>query len=323
MVVRGGGVRLPDVTGRREHLQQTPETMLAEEVGGDETLFDQEPAEDDAGEEADEEEGLLLFSVAVHGQPDGAVVHQMMRPEVPVGDLAVEVVGEGVGGQALLPRLVQTDEVGDAELVAQVREDEVVEDFDVGADGVGKRDVLDQRDLLQDVLGLVAAVQAAVDHAQGDPIAVSEEHEGGHEQRLVDGADKRGEGRARVHGVGQVNGKEQVGLDPGGFQRGGIVEQVRLEIQLRIRELEQQVQAGRLRKRLALVGRQLAGRVELPDEVLRGRDGDAPVRGVAEGGEEAAGGVRQGLRAEGGKGGDDGLALVGGGGHGVLWWGVE
>ena len=37
-------------------------------------------------------------------QPDRAVLNLMVGPEVPIGDLPIEVIGKGIGTQTLLPR---------------------------------------------------------------------------------------------------------------------------------------------------------------------------------------------------------------------------
>ena len=75
-------------------------------------------------------------------QADGAVFDLVVRPEIPVGDLAVEVVGKCVGTEALLPGFVQTDEIRDTVIRMKVGKNEVVEDLSVGTDGVGPVDVL-------------------------------------------------------------------------------------------------------------------------------------------------------------------------------------
>ena len=67
----------------------------------------------------------------------------MLRPEIPVGDLAIEVVGERVGVETFLPSFVETDEIRDAEVCIEISENEVVEDFNVGTDRIGNRDILD------------------------------------------------------------------------------------------------------------------------------------------------------------------------------------
>ena len=141
-----------------EVLQQGLETVFAEEVGGDKAFLDKEPTEDDAGEQSDEEERLLLLGVAMLREAYGTAVHLVVRPEIPVGNLAVEVVGERVGAEAFLPGFVKADEVGDAELGVEVGENEVVEYLDVGADRVGAGDVLDECDLFQNVPGLLPFV---------------------------------------------------------------------------------------------------------------------------------------------------------------------
>ena len=147
MVVGRRGVGLLRVAGGSEVLQKRLEAVLAEQIGGDEPLLDEEPAEDDAGEEPDEEERLLLLGVAVLREADCAVVDQMVRPEIPVGDLAVEIVGEGVGAEALLPGGMEGDEVVNAEVGREIGQGEIVEDLDVGSDGVGEGDILDEGDL--------------------------------------------------------------------------------------------------------------------------------------------------------------------------------
>ena len=89
-----------------------------------------------------------------------------MCPEIPVGDLAVEIVRESVGAESLLPGLVEANKIRNAEVGIEVVENEVVENFDVRSDGIGEGNVLDERDLFEDITGLVALMEAAVNDAK-------------------------------------------------------------------------------------------------------------------------------------------------------------
>ncbi len=285
-MVIGGGFQ-------RKVFDQLFERAVAEEVGGNETLLDQEPAEDDAGEQPDEKEGFLLFRVAVLRQADGAAVHEVMRPEIPVGDFAVEVVGERVGAEATLPGFVKLIEAGDSEVGSEVCEGEIIEDLKMGADRIVEPDILDEGGLFQNVALGIAFVQTAVDDGERHGIAMPQEHERGHGQRLVDGAGDGGKVGAGVVAIRKLYSKKQVGVALGLLDSGGIIEKVAVGGEFGVGELEEQVEGGESLKGFALALGELLALIELIEERFGRGDGDVAVGNVAEGGEQPRCGLRK------------------------------
>jgi hypothetical protein len=76
----------------------------------DEVLFLEEPAEDEAREQADKAGGVALVLV---GLQIGGELDLRERPEIPVGQLAIEALVEQLDVEDLLPRSVEGVEVGD------------------------------------------------------------------------------------------------------------------------------------------------------------------------------------------------------------------
>ena len=85
-------------------------------------------------------------------------------------------------------------------------------------------DVLDQRDLAQHILVVIALVQAAVDDGNGEPSADLEQHHHRHGEDAVDLAGDTSELAACVVAIRQFDGDEDVGLKQGGLD-GLILEQ--------------------------------------------------------------------------------------------------
>ena len=67
-----------------------------------------------------------------------------------------------------------------------------MKDLKVGADRVGENDILDERDLVQHVLGLVALVQPAIDDGQRERVSMPEQEHRGHGEQAVHGAGNAG-----------------------------------------------------------------------------------------------------------------------------------
>lgn len=76
----------------------------------------------------------------------------------------------------------------------------------------------------------VALVEAAVDDCERYGVAVLQQQQGGHGQRFVEGAGHGREVGAGVVTVGQLGGEEEIGVDLGGLNGGGIVEKVAEEV---------------------------------------------------------------------------------------------
>ena len=198
VIIGGGKVRPGRIAGGREVLQQLFQPVFTEEVAGEQAFLLQEPAEDEAGEQADQEQGTLGIGVDLGRRYDLAVGDEVPGPEVPVGDFLVEAVVKRVGVEALLPGLVEGDEVVNGGEGVEVGEGEVVQNLDMGADGIGKTDILDQGGFFENVAFGLSFVEAAVDDGHGQGVAMAQEHECRHRQRLVDGAGDVGDGRAVV-----------------------------------------------------------------------------------------------------------------------------
>jgi hypothetical protein len=180
-----------------------------EEFLGDEALFLEEPAEDEAGEQADEPGGAAFLVV---GFEVGGELDLRERPEIPVGQLAVEAFVEQLDVEDLLPRGVEGVEVGDGLLlrVDEIGQRERGEDVEVAAMGLGEGDVPDEGGFFEDVLAVVELVPAAVDDGDGEAVAVFEDHHDGHGEEAVDLPGDGGEFAARVVAAFQLNGDEDV-----------------------------------------------------------------------------------------------------------------
>jgi hypothetical protein len=306
-------------------LEQPIDDVSAEEVAGDKPLLLQEPAEDEAGEQADEEDGALLLGAHVARIDDAGV--GLERPEIPVGDVAVELLVELVGGEALFPRLVESGEVVERVVGLEFVERKLAEDVHMRTERLAifrsGADVHDERDLFQHVAGGVALARAAMDDAERDGVAVAEQDEGGLWEEAVDLADDAGELGAGVARLRELDGDEEVGVEGVGVVGAAIA-----EVERALGEGADFV-GGDLEKKLGglPVGeeRGLARRAvgsERGEEVLRrGRfDPEAAVAIVAERLEEAESRGVERLRAEGSEGIGDALAKVGvGGGHAVTF----
>jgi len=85
-------------------VEELGEVGGVKELLGDEALFLEEPAEDEAGEQADEAGGAALFVVGFEVDRE---LDLWKRPEIPVGQLAVEALVEQLDVEDLLPRGVE------------------------------------------------------------------------------------------------------------------------------------------------------------------------------------------------------------------------
>ncbi|MCI0539937.1 MAG: hypothetical protein L0Z50_32430 [Verrucomicrobiales bacterium] len=158
----------------------------------------------------------MLFLVAEGfngaGQRDSGMCE---GPEIPVGHLAIEPFVQGVTGESFLPGLVQPGEVVEMIFVVQDGQREVTEDIDVGADRIGKVEILDKRDLFQHVLGLVAFVEAAVYDGERERVAMPEQEQDRHWEQSVNRAGDCGKFGPRIGARLQFEGEKQVALDDG------------------------------------------------------------------------------------------------------------
>ena len=95
----------------------------------------------------------------------------LQGPEVPVGHIAIETFVELIGVEALLPCVVQTDEVVEMDL--RTATGATGRSVSRRARGAGRQaDVLDERDLaLQHVAGIITLVKAAPDDGQRESVA--------------------------------------------------------------------------------------------------------------------------------------------------------
>ena len=226
------------------------------------------------------------------GQADRPVVHEMVCPEIPVGDLAIEVVREGERSEALLPGLVQSDKIRNAEVIAEFLKPEVVEDFEVCPDRIGERDILDKGDFFEDVLGLLALVEAAVDDGERDRVPVPDEHERGHRERLVDCTGDVRECRPVVVAGRKLGSEEEIRLDERAVDGGLTVKEPGLVRQLRVAELEQEMQGGEIREGLLFFRGQPALRVEGREEVFHPAKRNRALGFVSQNPKQASGGFR-------------------------------
>jgi hypothetical protein len=252
-----------------------------------------------------------LLGIAVLREADGTVVNLVMRPEIPVGDLVVELIGEDVGTESFPPRLVQADKVGDAVVGIEVGNDEIVEYFDMGAGRVGEVHILDERGLLQDVPVGLPLVQTTVDDGEGDAVAMADEDQGRHDERLVDRA-----GDARQEGAGievgrQFRSEEEIGVDASAIHGGHVVQQFPLHGQFGIGELKQEMERCQLVERLPLARRENVVLVPLAAEVGDGGNRESASGPVTQRSEETGGRFGERVRLEVLESGSDLLVGVG------------
>ena len=139
------------------------------------------------------------------------------RPEIPVGQFAVELPVEFVRVEGLAPRLMKLFEIAAFVFRHERRQGEVVQDLDVGAVWVVAADILDQLDLFQHVATLILLAQASVDDRERQCTVMPHEKHGGHIEKEVDLTGDVGKLGACVMVLLQVEGEEEIGLEvPGG-----------------------------------------------------------------------------------------------------------
>jgi hypothetical protein len=73
-------------------------------------------------------------------------------PKIPVGNLAIETFIQGISIETFLPCLVQAYKVVKVKFIIKDWQGEVVQNLDVSTERIAKTNVLDQRDLFQDIL---------------------------------------------------------------------------------------------------------------------------------------------------------------------------
>jgi len=210
-----------------------------EEFLGDEALFLEEPAEDQAGEQTDEAGGAAFFVV---GFEVGGKLDLRERPEIPVGQLAVEAFVEQLDVEDMLPRGVESVEVGDGFLLRmdELGQRQRSEDVEVAAVGIGEVDLADEGDLAEHVLALVELVHAPVDDGDGEAALVLEEHHDGHGEEAVDLAGNGGKLAAGVVAALQLDGDEDVGFEQAGFDR-VVGEEAGFTAEFLVGELEEEI----------------------------------------------------------------------------------
>lgn len=108
---------------------------------------------------------------------------------------------------------MEADEVVEGELGVERGEGEVVEDFDVGAERVGKAHVFDEGDFFQHVARGVAPADAAADYGDRERLAVQEEEQHRHREEPIDGAGDADKLRARVALARKADGEEEEGVN--------------------------------------------------------------------------------------------------------------
>jgi hypothetical protein len=184
-----------------EAFEDLVEIIGLEEFFRDEILFFDEPAKDEAGEQANEpgRSALLVVGLSVGGEID-------LRecPEIPVGEFLVEAVVEEFDVEDFFPGCVQGIEAVNRLLfgMGEIFEGEGIENIFVTAMGIGERDVADDGGFFEDIFFRPHFVAAAVDDGDGEdgfPIGeVLDEHHDGHWEDAVDLAGDGGELAAGV-----------------------------------------------------------------------------------------------------------------------------
>lgn len=302
-----------------EILEESLEVGWMEEGFGDEAFFFEEPAEDEAGEQADEAGGVALFLVGfdIVGKADLA-----QGPEVPVGKFFVEAFVEEFDVEDLLPGGVEGIEAVDALLfgVDEVGQGKGAEDVQVSAVGGGEADVADDGDFAEHVFFRFAFVGAAVDDGDGEDLffllPVLDEHHDGHGEDAVDLPGDGGEFAAGVVGSAEFQREEEVGVEVALFDL-VFVEEVGFSGQIPAGELEKEFDAfpighqGFVAVQFGAVG------IEMGEEAVRLTvQSQGAVAAVPEGAEQIGGRLAEGAGLEGLEGGLDGGAVVG---HGAFY----
>ena len=300
LVVGGAGLALGI-----EALEELGEVGGVEELFRDQVLFLEEPAEDEAGEQADEAGGAAFLGI---GFEVGGELDLGERPEIPVGEFAVEAGVEQLDVENLLPGGVQGIEVGNRLFlgVLQLGGGEGDEDVEVAAVRGGEGDVADEGDAAEHVLGLVELVGPAVEDGEGDEVAVLDEHHDGRGEEAVELASEAGEFAARVFALFELDGEEDIGAKLTGGDRG--VGEVRgLAAEFLVGELEKEIGSDPIGEECFGLIEERGGtgagvfREEV-EEGARGGLGDdyRALADVAKSLEETERGLAQWLRGEGG-----------------------
>lgn len=184
---------------------------------------------------------------------------------------------------------------------------------------VGERDVADEGDFFQYVFVGVDFVLAAIDDGDGEFFAVLQQHHDGHGKDAIDLSGNGGELAARIVGIFQLDGEEEIGAEQAGSDV-GFLEEGRRGGQFFLGELEEDIGGLPLGEQ-GFLGIELKGSGLELDEVekglgLRAIEQHRAVAAVAEGVQQRERRLAQGLGGEGSEGGLDGLAERG---HGVKW----
>ena len=127
----------------------------------------------------------------------------------------------------------------DAAPLGQLGQRERCQDVQMARVRIFDSDVLDQRDLAQHILVVVALVDASVDDGDGKPPADLEQHHHRHGEDAIDLAGDTSELAACVVAIRQFDGDEDVGLEQGDLD-GFILEQRGAAGKLFVCKLEQQ-----------------------------------------------------------------------------------
>lgn len=210
---------------------------------GDEVLFLEKPAEDQAREQADEASGAALFGVRFKV---GWEFDLRERPEIPVGEFLVEALVEEFDVEDFFPGGVEGVEVGDGLLlwVDEILKGKGVKDVEVAAVGAGEGDITDDGDLAEHVLVGPHFVLAAVEDGDGEDGGfvreVLDEHHNGHGEDTVDLAGNGSELAAGVVAAGQLDGEEEVGAEEAWLD-GGVLEETGFAGDFLVGELEEEV----------------------------------------------------------------------------------
>lgn len=216
LIQRGEEKVLEDglVVGRaigRKVFQNPSQVRFGKEFFGDKALLLEEPAENESSEQTNQASGTSFFVVLLDV---GRKIDLRQCPEIPVGEFPVEALVEELDIEDLFPRCVKLIKVlYDATAFGQLLQRERRQDVQVAWMRLFDDDVLNQRDLAQHILTLVALVQAAVDRSNGKPPAYLEQHHHWHREDPIDLAGNACELAARVFALGQFDGDKDVGLE--------------------------------------------------------------------------------------------------------------
>ena len=92
------------------------------------------------------------------------------------------------------------------------------QDIEVTPVRLSARDILDQADLLQNVAAGITFVRTSIDDRDAELVTVREEDEHRYGKQAIDGACYGRQSSARVLGLSEADGEEEIGFEQAGIE---------------------------------------------------------------------------------------------------------